>query len=710
MAQFQTNPWKLSDLLAQMDASKIVLPEFQRSFVWRPYDIDLLLTSLVLDYPAGSLLFLSSDPSNELAWRPVEGIDQSMSRQPDYLVLDGQQRLTSLSVSLNGRGDHLFYIDLDLLAADDIENAVYPIRRAKAERQKLLDRVVQFEKRQYPLSAAMGVGQYRYWFQDYVDHHVENGRDRDEVRELVRTLEDTYVEPLRDYRFPVVELPVDTSLDAVCQIFETLNKTGMRLTVFDLLTARFWPKEIDLRQMYAVAQEDHPLLSEEEFNVEPTYLLQAIALLRTGRCQRGDLLLLDADGFVDEWDRVCAAASTALSVLRGDCGVLTRDWLPYATLLPALFALSTRIRELHGPAVGKAWEKVRRWFWASSFGQRYDGPINTVNAADYAQVSAWFEDDDAIPDAISSFRIDDVSLAGVVRRSNAAYRAVISLTVVNGAHDFHTGNRLTEDFLHDPSRSIEDHHLHPSGYLSKLKPPRKPVNSILNRCLIDHSTNRIITNKAPSVYLAEIEAKLGGEGLEAVLSSHLIPHDGPGALGNDDVDAFLAARERLILGAIASVTGAELSLDEPAEAYLDPRRPFTNELALRKVIRSLTGDVLWYEQHMGRKALELLSEEIDKDSVSRVRLLSGSTHVDDRARSAFRRFAEEFTNLSIEVEWHVVPDELGRAMHARVIFSDAGAWELPPLNLLLMGTVDSIHPSEIEREAFDDAWDAARPI
>jgi hypothetical protein len=96
--------------------------------------------------------------------------------------------------------------------------------------------------------------------------------------------------------------------------------------------------------------------------------------------------------------------------------------------------------------------------------------------------------------------------------------------------------------------------------------------------------------------------------------------------------------------------------------------------------------------------------------VSRVRLLSGPSHPDDRARSAFRRFAEEFANLSIEVEWRVVLDEVGRVMHARVIFNDAGAWELPPLNLLRMGTVDSIHPSEIEREAFDDAWDTARPI
>src|SRR5688572_31421886 len=106
MAQFQTNPWKLADLLARMDACKVVLPEFQRSFVWKPPDIDLLLTSLVLDYPAGSLLFLRADSSNPLAWRLVEGIDRSTDGiAPAYLVLDGQQRLTSLSVALNGRGE-----------------------------------------------------------------------------------------------------------------------------------------------------------------------------------------------------------------------------------------------------------------------------------------------------------------------------------------------------------------------------------------------------------------------------------------------------------------------------------------------------------------------------------------------------------------------------------------------------------------------------
>jgi hypothetical protein len=711
LAQFQTNPWKLSDLLARLDGGKIVLPEFQRSFVWKPPDIDLLLTSLVLDYPAGSLLFLRADPSNPLAWRPVEGVDLSTDGiTPEYLVLDGQQRLTSLSVALNGRGEHLFYVDLRLLEDEDLENAIYPLRRSKAEQKGLTTRAGQFEAHTYPLTAAMGVGEHKYWFEDYVDFHVSRGADRDDFRQRTRQLQERFVDVLRDYRFPVVELPPDTSLEAVCQIFETLNKTGVRLTVFDLLTARFWPLGLDLRQMFEDAIGEHPLIGPDEFDVEPTFLLQAVSLVRSGLCKRGDLLVLQREGFEEDWERVCAAASSSLAMLRGDCGVLTRNWLPYGALFPALFATATHIHDLSGPEVGAAWDRLRRWFWCSTFGQRYDGPVNTTNAADYRQLVAWLQDDEAIPESISGFRLEDVNLRSTERQRSAVYRGVVCLTIVNGARDFYTGNRLTADFLHDPSRQIEDHHLFPSGFVRNLTPPRRAVNSILNRALIDHTTNRLIRMKAPSDYLEQIAERIGAERLEGILSSHLIPSTGPGALVKDDLDAFLGARERLLQGAIASVTGAFIPEPSAQDAYLDPARPFSNELALRRVLRSLHGNVLWYEQHMTRKSLELLAEELDKESVRAVALLSGPTHVDDKARRAFERFAEEMSNVGIEAEWRILPADEARGLHARAIFDDTGAWELPPLNLLLMGTVDSIRASEIDRTRFEAGWRGAEPI
>src|SRR5690348_1008001 len=72
VSRFKTNPWSLAELLALLDSAKVVLPEFQRNFVWWPRDIDLLLTSLVQDFPAGSLLFLKTDAHASLAWRPAE--------------------------------------------------------------------------------------------------------------------------------------------------------------------------------------------------------------------------------------------------------------------------------------------------------------------------------------------------------------------------------------------------------------------------------------------------------------------------------------------------------------------------------------------------------------------------------------------------------------------------------------------------------------
>jgi hypothetical protein len=690
-----------------LDKGKVVLPEFQRSFVWRPADVDLLLTSLVQGFPSGSLLFLKADASLELAWRPVEGSPALPNgSDPHYLVLDGQQRLTSLSMALNGRGDHVFMMDLARCDQDDLENGIYAIRRSRAEARGLLERQRQFEFHTFPLWAVVGELADEDWFDDYAYHHSDNGRgDLKSELARARSLRKRFVDPLKSYAFPVVELPPDTSLEAVCQIFESLNKTGMRLTVFDLITAKFWPLGLNLREMYEQARNEYPLLAADEFDIEPVFLLQAIALLRSGVCKKGDLLNLDVVNFEEDWDRVCAASSAALVVLRSECGVLTRNWLPYAALFPALFAAVVRIQQLKGPAAGAAWEKVKRWFWCSNFGQRYEGPQNTLNATDLRQLTVWFDSDDQLPEAITNFRIEEHDLRRIERQRNAIYRAVICLTIVNGARDFHTGNVLTPDFLNDPNKKVEDHHIFPSGYLRKAL-DQGPENGVLNRCLIDNVTNKLISDKPPSEYMRQVEKHLGSDKLKHVLSSHLIPTDGHGAPSSDDLEAFLEGRKELVIRAIGSVTGAELGVPtDVGTTYLDPSTPFTNDLALRKVIRGLSGDVFWYEQHMSRKNLEPLAEEIDLARVKRIRLLSGPANINLGVKGAYERFATELEHGGIQVEWRVVPADTARDLHARVLFDDEGGWELPPLNSLYKGTVDSIHSSLIPRARFEEAWE-----
>ena len=225
-----------------------------------------------------------------------------------------------------------------------------------------------------------------------------------------------------------------------------------------------------------------------------------------------------------------------MTMLRDECGVLNRNWLPYAALLPALFAAAAKARELAGPSQADAWAKIRRWFWCSCFDQRYEGPANTLNAADFRALVLWFENEGEIPEAIANLDLSALNLPGVRRQRNAVYRSVICLTIVNGARDFHTGQRITHGLLEDPQLKIEDHHVVPTGYLKKAEPPGERDDSILNRCLIDAITNKVVSDKAPALYLAEIAKRIGEDKLDQILRSHLLPGGDGSALRAEPVD------------------------------------------------------------------------------------------------------------------------------------------------------------------------------
>src|SRR5258708_16564261 len=111
MENFETNPKSLKgDLLNLIHVREIALPDFQRDFVWQPGPTNALIISLAKRFPAGSLLRIESSHEG-FAPRAFEGAPPLNGHHPKYLVLDGQQRLTSLYQTLYGTGDHLSYVD-----------------------------------------------------------------------------------------------------------------------------------------------------------------------------------------------------------------------------------------------------------------------------------------------------------------------------------------------------------------------------------------------------------------------------------------------------------------------------------------------------------------------------------------------------------------------------------------------------------------------
>jgi hypothetical protein len=542
MILFETDKKPLTFLLDQVDQRELSLPDFQRSFVWDPNATRELVVSVIQSFPAGTLLFMRGG-AQVFAPRAVEEAPTLGSKKPSYLVLDGQQRLTSLYQAFRGRGTHRFFLNLqELIDGEDVDEAteVYPVKRVKkwstlegqaADLMLPLDQIVKFAD----------------WRDDVLELRAEEGDARRKLRAQLNELEAQYVKPVEAYLFPVTTLSEETPVEAVCTIFETLNRTGVKLSVFELLTARAFADEIRLREMWASALDEHPILGD--FAIDPYYVLQAISVRKSGSAKRSAVLKLRVGEIVDEWDQVISGMAEGVRLLRDECGVLVERWLPYKTMLVTLAATWPTVAAVKGPQLGERRSKIRRWFWCSAFSGSYDNSSNSTAEADHGTLRVWLEGGEA-PTVISDFSFDTERLREVTPRQRALYQTTMALLMRGVPRDFHDGSPLTRQIIE--GRMVDDHHIFPRDWLKKAELDDR-ADTILNHTLIDKLTNILISGRAPSVYLAEMREALKDE-LGPILDSHLLPSALDGPLMTDDYDAFLSWRLEQVSAVLKEVT------------------------------------------------------------------------------------------------------------------------------------------------------------
>ena len=262
---FRTAEPALSELLDSIHSGKVQLPDFQRGSVWDDNHIRSLIASISRSFPIGSVMLLENGGDGvRFKPRTVEGAP-STSVAPEQLILDGQQRMTSLYLALRSgkpvatrteKGkdvDRYYYIDISacLDREADREDAVVSISperviRTNFNRDMALDLSSTDKEHQnghFPLSALFS-NTYYEWCQGYRTHH---NYDAEKMAEL-DAFERQIIQRFRSYRVPAIELTRDTSKEAVCLVFEKVNTGGVALTVFELMTATYAAEEYDLRQ------------------------------------------------------------------------------------------------------------------------------------------------------------------------------------------------------------------------------------------------------------------------------------------------------------------------------------------------------------------------------------------------------------------------------------------------------------------------------
>jgi hypothetical protein len=568
METFEVNPKSLNYLLKLIHECALALPDFQRNFVWQPRETEQLIESIAQNYPAGSLLFMAFRPDT-FTPRAVENAP-TLQGDPLQLVLDGQQRLTSLYQAFYGTGDYRYFIDLNHLISGhpDIEQAVFYKSKHRCGPWK--DLASQAEKLVLPLGTLFGGLGFDGWLDEVSGHRPETGPEQAQLRARIREVRAAFIKPLEEYRFPVVTLSHETSLEAVCSIFETLNRTGVRLSVFELLAARYYAKGLDLRKKWQQSQEGgNQIISE--FEVDQYYVLQAIALRAFSSVKRGDVLGLTTDQVEEHWEPVIQGFRAALEMLRAECGVLTGKWLPYAYMLVPMAALWKEHLDQHGPNAGGNRLHLKQWFWCAALNARYDRAANSQAAKDFVELRRWFGGG-VPPEAVEEFSFDAGRLRAITPRQQSVYKALMSLILRRGVSDFHMGATLTAATI--AARAVDDHHVFPKAYLNPSdQPPTQPtelVDSILNRTMIDRITNIRIGKRAPSDYLAEVRNEFEAAGLaisfEDLLATHLMPGDTEAAVWTDDFAAFAQSRQELLATEIERATGRVVQWPTPTHA------------------------------------------------------------------------------------------------------------------------------------------------
>ncbi len=545
-----TNPRELKDLLRQIHKGESVLPDFQRDFVWDPYMTMELIISIAENYPAGSLLRIRNT-QNLFAYREFAGAPLVDGQKPIYLVLDGQQRLTSLYQAFYGVGDNKFFLNLKkMMDGDSFEDCIFYVR-ANHENAKRYEKLeAQVKELIMPLDILKGGGgEYNRWVRE-VSRSLDDESARIRLEDNLYGV-DHWVQAIDDYKFPVVTLSDSTSAEAVCTIFETLNRTGVKLSPFELLTARFWHQNLNLRDRWTSAKEDHPII--DEFGIDPYYVLQIIAIISKERptIKRSDVMNLEKQAVERHWDSAISGLQQALTFLQNQCGIVIPILLPYITIVVPMAAMFSRLDALKGPKIGAAKDKIERWFWCAVFGQKYESSPTSQSALDFVEVTKWIDGGEP-PQTIDTFHFDPTNLIYTTPRQRAVYRGTLALVMKNHARDFHSHHILNAEVIRQ--NEVDDHHIFPNKFLERKGVEAKLRDCVLNHTYIDRKTNIRIKDRAPSDYMNEILQDRKEDKFGELLNSHILPTQKGKFFFTDDYDGFLEWRQEKIWQEIQKVT------------------------------------------------------------------------------------------------------------------------------------------------------------
>ena len=516
------NQWNLQRVFQELERGNLRIPRFQRAYVWERSKIVKLLNSISMSYPIGSFFLWETDTTMEAFGRDITEFGFPKKPQGNYFmfILDGQQRITSLYVSLMGKT--LNGIDYSKICYN-LDSKKFKIPQLKTEQHNI------------PVWKIWDAKEYSNLLMDY----AKNG-DFDRMQALKECQECLYNYPIS------IIMSRNMGLEEVVDIFERINQGGKRLSLFDLVHATVWSQDFDLREKIKDFNNEKAIslfgkIGEEIFT-------QSLSLNIKHDCTKLVQLKLTNQECINAWARTIECIRIAIDYVKS-LGAQNLSILPYANML-AIIQHYLYIGKYNGiqPIHTKL---ISDWFWTVTFSNRYSSSTLTRMNEDANWISRIVAGENESRIFSISLKAEDLKRVRM-NTISVVKNGILCLMASNSPRDFDNGQVVTLDNTNaSRSNSKENHHFFPFSLHNTFGLTANEANSVLNFAFISKRLNGSILNKRPSKYLAEYANAT--DKIVENLATHFISEKAFEAAKDDNFNAFIEERGKTIMAEINRV-------------------------------------------------------------------------------------------------------------------------------------------------------------
>ena len=569
---FKTTQYPIKTLIDDIDYGKIALPELQRPFVWNPTKVRDFFDSIYRGYPVGYLLFW--DNVNDQSRKEI-GVDEKESKAKS-LIIDGQQRLTSLFATIKGIPiiDENYNKKVIKIAFNPLEEKFEVSNAATDKDDKYISDISVLFKPDF--------SEYRF-INEYLKTLDADGELSDKQKELI-SQNITNLRAILSYDFTILEIGEDVDEETVASIFVRVNSKGVVLKQSDFvltLLSVFWEEGRQLIEDFAKQSSDPHYKSEggkhSSYNpiidVKPGEIMRAIVGYGFNRGRMSDVYALLRGRDFETREYKPGLKEQRFSELEGHVanGLDNTTWFNYITLIQSIgfrnkYLITSRTnffysyafyligKHKHGIEFHQLEKVISRWFVMAALTSRYSGSSESVFEGDLALIRVAGSGEEFI--SALSERIDsevtndfwEITMPSLLTSSSARnpqWLVFVAAQLKNNAELLFSSKKLTDFF--DPAvapkkSQIDKHHVFPKNYLSKIGIDRRTdQNQVANYIYLDYKTNIQISDDAPMDYFAKYE-QYSTTDVRTVMKHHALPPD----FFKMDYETYLKARRQLL--------------------------------------------------------------------------------------------------------------------------------------------------------------------